>query len=102
MTHQVNYHEVKSLFVPLPSSLKRTMIEALQPLHEEWAGGTALEFTSCYGVREYQSGVCVTCVSRVCHGMSWGVVMCRATACASTSQACVRLCAMGCHGVSCC
>ena len=49
------YGETNPLFVDM-EGLDWEVLEDLQPLHEEWAGGMKLFPTSAYGVRLYQNG----------------------------------------------
>jgi hypothetical protein len=57
-----NEQKIDAVHTPLPSkfisvgSLYGQIMQDLQPLHEEWAGGMKLKGTSVYGMRAYQNG----------------------------------------------
>lgn len=50
------YGSLPCKFVDLPNSMEVEIMDELQSLHEQWAGGIKLRPTSAYGVRLYQNG----------------------------------------------
>ena len=54
--------QIDAVFTPLPSkfvdmhAVNQEVIQELQSMHEEWAGGIQLRATSAYGTRLYQNG----------------------------------------------
>jgi len=42
--------------IDIPPALRTELIEGVQPIHEEWAGGIPLTHTAFYGIRAYENG----------------------------------------------